>query len=43
MIVQKTDKPLFSCMSTNWENATDGIEQIIYPPIRNKDSASKTV
>ena len=30
-------------MSTNWENATDGIEQIIYPPIRNKDSASKTV
>ena len=26
MLVQKTDKALFSCMSTNWENSTDGIE-----------------
>ena len=26
MLVQKTDKALFSCLSTNWENSTDGIE-----------------
>ena len=26
MLVQKTDKALFNCMSTNWENSTDGIE-----------------
>ena len=26
MLVQKTDKALFSCLSVNWENSTDGIE-----------------
>ena len=43
MLVQKTDKALFSCFSTNWENNSDGIETVIYPPIRNKESASKTI
>ena len=43
MLVQKTDKPLFSTFSVHWENNTDGIDNLIYPPIRNKDSYSKTI
>ena len=43
MLVQKTDKTLFSCISTNWENNSDGIEIVIYPPIRNKEQANKTI
>ena len=43
MLIQKTDKPLFSCFSVHWENNTDGIENVVYPPIRNKDSYSKTI
>ena len=43
MMVQKTDKALFSCASTNWENSTDGIESFVYPPTRNKEAAGKTI
>ena len=43
MLVQKTDKPLYSSFSVNWENNNDGIENVIYPPLRQKDSYSKTI
>ena len=43
MLIQKSDKHCFSSVSVNWENNSDGVEQVIYPPIRNKESASKTV
>ena len=43
MLVQKTDKALFNCFSTLYENNCDGIETVMYPPPRNKDSFSKTI
>ena len=43
MLFQKTDKALFSCFSLNWENNSDGVSYLIYPPIRAKDSATRTI
>ena len=43
MLVQKTEKPLFSSFSTHWENNTDGLYYEIYPPLRQKESAGKTI
>ena len=43
MLLQKSDKHTFNSISTNLENQTDGIEMVIYPPIRNKESYSKTI
>ena len=43
MLIQKTDKPLMSSCSVNWENNSDGIENVIFPPLRSKESANKTL
>ena len=43
MLIQKTEKPICSSFSVNWENNNDGIENIIYPPLRQKDSYDKTI
>ena len=31
MIIQKTDKPLYSTYATYWENNTDGLKYVAYP------------
>ena len=43
MLIQKTDKPLMSSFSVSWENNMDGIEQLVYPPIRQKDGFMRTM
>ena len=43
MLVQKTDRPLYSSFSTFLENNIDGQQNYVYPPIRNKESASKSM
>ena len=43
MLVQKTDKALQSSTSMNWESNCDGYEAFVYPPLRNKESAAKTI
>ena len=43
MLVQKTDKALYNCFSTNFENQSDNIATFLFPPPRNKDSFSKTI
>ena len=43
MLLQKTDKPLMSSFSVSWENNMDGIEQHIYPPVRQKDGYTRTI
>ena len=43
MLIQKTDRPLYSCYATYMENQMDNIEHVIYPPPRNKEHASKTI
>ena len=43
MLIQKTDKPLMSSFSVSWENNLDGIEQLVYPPLRQKDGFLRTI
>uniref|UniRef100_A0A7S3CPD7 Uncharacterized protein n=1 Tax=Strombidium rassoulzadegani TaxID=1082188 RepID=A0A7S3CPD7_9SPIT len=44
MLIQKTDKPLYSCLSARYENNVDGIENVVYPaPRQQKELASKTI
>ena len=43
MLIQKTDKPLMNSCSVTWENNNDGICNVIFPPLRSKESANKTL
>ena len=43
MLIQKTDRPLVSTFSTYMENNIDGTVTYIYPPLRSKESAPKTI
>tara|TARA_B110000305_G_C18828651_1_gene354731 strand:+ start:249 stop:446 length:198 start_codon:yes stop_codon:yes gene_type:complete len=43
MLIQKTDKPLMSSFSVSWENNMDGIDQYVYPPLRQKDGFVRTI
>ena len=43
MLIQKTDRPLISTFSTFMENNIDGGVTYIYPPLRSKEAAPKTI
>lgn len=43
MLMQKTGAGVQTSLSCFWENNTDGVYQLVFPNLRAKDSAQKTV